>query len=226
MPSRLSNKGNGQAFVERDPYRDDWVAKITREQVLDGYTVRRGEFLFVWINKTAGVSVTSALGIDKDHYNHYTAMELREVVGARDFENMFKFCFVRNPWDKVVSEFRFRIWTYQNELTSDASFAEWVRLAYVDKDPAYHDWPKMFLPQLEWLTDEKGQVAVDFVGRFENLQSDFDRICDEIKIPRQPLRHENRSRESHSYRSYYDSDTKAIVDRVFKADIEYFGYEF
>lgn len=205
---------------------DDWVAKVSPGQVTDAYTLHSGEFLFVWINKTAGVSVAKALGIKKDLYNHYTAMELRKIFGAGAFANMFKFCFVRNPWDKVVSEFRFRIWTYQNELTPDKSFAEWVNAVYVNKDPMYNDWPKMFLPQLEWITDEKGQIAVDFVGRFENLQNDFDRICDAIKIDRQPLSHENRSREPESYRSYYDSETKAIVEKQFKVDIEYFGYEF
>ena len=226
MPAGLSDKSKRQAYVKREPYMDTWVANVSPDQVLDGYTMHKGKFLFVWINKTAGVSVNRALGINKDLYNHYTAMELRDIVGAAAFGNMFKFCFVRNPWDKVVSEFRFRIWTYQNELTSDASFAEWVRLAYVDKDSRYHDWPKMFLPQLEWITDEEGRIAVDFVGRFENLQNDFDIVCGAIKIGRQPLCHENRSRETGRYRSYYDSETKAIVEELFKADIEYFGYEF
>lgn len=214
------------AYVKRRPYIDDWVEDISPDQVLNGYSFHKCEFLFIWINKTAGVSVTNALGINKDLYNHYTAMELRDIFGATVFENKFKFCFVRNPWDKVVSEFRFRIWTHQNELTADTKFREWVKLAYVDKIPKYHDWPKMFLPQLEWITDEQGEIAVDFVGRFENLQKDFDRICAAIEIDRQPLRHENRSREVDSYRSYYDRETKDIVEKLFKADIDYFGYEF
>ena len=161
-----------------------------------------------------------------DIYNHYTAMELRDILGAASFDKLFKFCFVRNPWDKVVSEFRFRIWTYQNELTSDASFAEWVRSTYVENNPQYYDWPKMFLPQLEWMTDEKGDLAIDFIGRFENLQNDFNIICDTINIERKILRHENKSRKNNNYRDYYDDETKSIVENWFKADIEYFGYEF
>jgi hypothetical protein len=188
--------------------------------------MRNREFLFIWINKTAGVSVSNALGINKDLYNHYTAMELREILGPTEFESKFKFGFVRNPWDKVVSEYRFRIWTYQNELTSDTSFSTWLKSTYVDRDPKYYDWPKMFLPQLEWITNEKGEIAVDFIGRFENLQNDFDVISSAIKIDRQLLRHENRSRESAGYRHYYDQETKTIVEKLFKADIEYFGYKF
>jgi hypothetical protein len=193
---------------------------------LCGYGLHRGEFLFVWINKTAGVSVAQALGIDKELYNHYTAFELREILGVEAFGRMVKFCFVRNPWDRVVSEFRFRIWTCQNGLTPEADFARWVRLAYIDRDPRYCDWPKMFLPQLEWLTDETGRIAVDFIGRFENLQADFDTVCDAIGMGQQPLLHENRSRRSGEYRNYYDRETQDIVARVFEADIEYFGYKF
>lgn len=225
MPAS-SPGGHRHAYTTREPYVDDWVADITPDQLLHGYRLHRGEFLFVWINKTAGASVARALGINKDLYNHYTAFELREILGAETFGSMFKFCFVRNPWDKVVSEFRFRIWTCQNELTPEADFAEWVRLAYVDRDPRYCDWPKMFLPQLEWMTDETGRIAVDFIGRFENLQADFDTVCDAIRMDRRPLPHKNRSRESRGYRSYYDSETKNIVERIFKPDIEFFGYEF
>ena len=226
MSEQSASHGQRRAYVKRIPYADGWVADMTPSKVLEGYTRRKGDFLFVWINKTAGVSVALALGINKDLYNHYTAMELREIVGATAFGNMFKFCFVRNPWDKVFSEFRFRIWTNQNELTSDASFAQWVRSTYVEQDPRYHDWPKMFLPQLEWITDEEGHIAVDFVGRFENLQHDFNRICNSIGMERIALPHENKSRETNRYRKFYDDETRSIVEKVFKADIEYFGYEF
>jgi chondroitin 4-sulfotransferase 11 len=226
MSAKSPDNCQRRAYVKRTPYADEWVADMTPANVFDAYTRCKGEFLFVWINKTAGVSVAQSLGINKDLYNHYTAMELRDIVGVTAFDKMFKFCFVRNPWDKVVSEFRFRIWTYQNELTSDASFVEWVKSTYVEKNPQYYDWPKMFLPQLEWITDEEGNIAVDFVGRFENLQADFSSICDAIRIDRQVLRHENKSRETNSYRKFYDDETKSIVENLFKADIEYFGYKF
>jgi chondroitin 4-sulfotransferase 11 len=226
MPGKSSHEGEGRPYAKRLPYADDWVADMNAANVFDGYTRRQGEFLFVWINKTAGLSVTQALGINKDLYNHYTAMELRGIIGTGAFDKAYKFCFVRNPWDKVFSEFRFRIWSYQNELTAEASFTEWVKATYVRKDPQFHDWPKMFLPQLEWITDEDGRLAVDFVGRFENLQEDFNTICDAIHIDRQVLSHENRSRETNSYRRHYDDETRSIVENIFKADITYFGYKF
>lgn len=219
-------KATAKAYKARSPYADPWIGRITPAEIFDSYAKNNGAYLFIWINKTAGVSITKVLGIDKDTYNHYTASELRGIVEPGVFDKAFTFCFVRNPWDKVVSEFRFRVWTYQNELTDDANFADWVRAAYLEKDPKYHDWPKMFLPQLEWITDENGDIMIDFVGRFERLQADFDHICDAIGVKRQVLPHGNKSRDQDDYRRYYDDETKAIVEAHFKADIDYFGYRF
>ena len=49
--------------------------------------------------------MTRALGIEKNLYNHYTAMELREILGTEEFASMFKFCFVRNPWDNRITSY-------------------------------------------------------------------------------------------------------------------------
>jgi chondroitin 4-sulfotransferase 11 len=226
MSLRVSTRETRKAYVRRLPYADHWVANITPSDIFKGYTKSKGDYLFIWINKTAGASIAKTLGINKDAYNHYTATELREILGAKTFDNVFTFCFIRNPWDKVVSEFRFRIWTCQNGLTLDSTFSEWVRSTYIERDPKYYDWPKMFLPQLEWITDQEGDIIVDFVGRFENLQADFDVIANRLNLQCRLLCHENRSRNSTSYRSYYNEETRSIVGDWFRADIEFFGYKF
>lgn len=226
MSEQDSVKKGAKAYPNHIPYIDPWVSDISPRKIFDSYDFEDPDYLFVWINKTAGVSVVKALGIEKDRYNHYTAAELQQIFGDDAYGKMFTFAFVRNPWDKVYSEFRFRIWTHQNELTSSVSFADWVRATYVHRDPQYHDWPKMFLPQLEWLTDGDGRIAVDFVGRFENLQKDFDRICDSLGKERISLAHENQSRKNSGYRDNYDDEARSIVEDHFKADIDFFGYRF
>src|SRR5687768_492427 len=122
------------------------------------------DVIFVHINKTGGTSIEQALGL---RFQHKTALELRAELGRRNWERQFSFAFVRNPWDKVASHYRYRVKTNQTDLgTHTIPFDEWVRLAYGEQDAKYYDQPKMFMPQVDWISDEQGEIMVDFVGRF------------------------------------------------------------
>jgi len=181
-------------------------------------------YAFIHINKTGGTSVAKALGIP--FIQHLTAREIISDVGEELWDSAFKFAFVRNPFSKVVSHYNYRVKTNQTGLkTNNISFREWVKRTYGhDKDYFYYDKPKMFMPQVEWLKDNKDQLNVDFVGRFERIQTDFNIVCSMLGIYKD-LPHLKKSTKK-DYRGYYDTETVDIVHDWFQEDFEIFRYRF
>ncbi|OQX77353.1 MAG: hypothetical protein B6D61_07325 [Bacteroidetes bacterium 4484_249] len=184
---------------------------------------KKRNFVFVHINKTGGMSIEKALGFAEKQ--HFTAIESLQMIGAKKWEKVFKFSIVRNPWDKVVSHYFHRVKTNQTGLRENpVDFKDWVKLAYDQQNPKYYDDPKYFMPQLDWLTDDKGNIMVDFIGRFENLENDFQHICKQIGVTAD-LPFVNKS-EHREYQYYYDDETREIVKKWFEKDIEVFKYKF
>ena len=67
---------------------------------------------------------------------------------------------------------------------------------------------------------------MDFVGRYERLQEDFDEACRRIGIPPRKLPEKRKAKDRGAYREYYDDETAEMVARHFRRDIEEFGYRF
>lgn len=186
------------------------------------YTKYIAPVTFVHINKTGGTSIEQALGLP---FQHRTALEILNAIGKRRWSSRFSFAFVRNPWDKVASHYHYRVKTNQTGLRERrVPFTEWVRLAYGEHATPYYDQPKMFMPQLDWICDQRGRVMVDYVGRFEDLERDFEWIC--RKIGRKASLPHLKSSSQGRYADLYDSETKQIVAQWFAKDIEAFGYRF
>lgn len=179
-------------------------------------------YVFIHINKTGGSSIEKALGISLDHS---TALEKYRQLGDKAWQRKFVFTVVRNPWDKVVSHYHYRVKTNQTGLGSrPIPFPAWLQACYVERNPDYYDEPRMFMPQKQWLVDEQGEMLVEFIGRFEQLGEDFARVCSRLGLNAQ-LGHAKPSSRG-SYRDYYDADSEALVRDCFAEDIEAFGYDF
>jgi len=183
-----------------------------------------GTYIFVHINKTAGTSIGNAIGLPVKH--HQTAREVIASIGRDKWNTAYKFTLVRNPWDKVVSHYEYRRKRNKTEVaTRGISFAEWVKKTYgPDKDPFYYNNPKAFQAQVEWLKNDDGKIDIDFIGKFETINKDFEQIKTRIGLEAE-LPHLNASKRA-GYQSYYDAETREIVANWFREDIEAFGYQF
>ena len=162
--------------------------------------------IFVHIPKAAGRSIElfllERLGMDRDNpadreklliidnpdpyrgtekLTHLSAAEYVQCgyLTQDEFNGFFKFSFVRNPWARLVSEYR-----YRNYL-SHRNFKDFVmnKLPPPGRDDRY----RHIMPQTQMLCSGDGTLLVDFVGKFENLQTDFAEVCTRLGIEKSML---------------------------------------
>jgi hypothetical protein len=148
------------------------------------------------------------------YYHHISAGEILALVGQRLWDDYFKFCVERNPWDRLVSYY---YWAYKSEPRP--AFAEYVRSSR-----------PLALKQsgFEKYTID-GRIAVDKICRFENLEEELEAIRTRIGIPEklQLPRAKSRFRKAgRSYRDYFGEGEKLRVAELFSDEISLFGYEF
>jgi hypothetical protein len=180
--------------------------------------------IFVHISKTGGTSIARAIG--QPWTVHPTAAEIRARVGGHVWSSKPSFAVVRNPWDRTVSEFHYRL--DHGRISRNISFEEWISRTLVEKDPAFWDGDRWFMPQMRWISEpsDSSIMIVDEVGRFETLDEDFQRFCRVHGIDAR-LPHLNASqRDPSTYRNFYSSPTRQIVAEWFAEDIAAFEYRF
>jgi hypothetical protein len=191
--------------------------------------------ILVHVQKTGGMSIRQALNMQQwDPHQHRFASELQLLYGPELWQRYFKFGFVRNPWDRLVSwwemirrnvaEGRPMNGFQRYVLGNAATFEDFIRNCgdeYRDRDGS--KW--IYRNQVEYLTDSDGTLLVDFVGRFENLPADFGFVAARLGLKSTLIPHVNRSTRR-LYAEYYSDELRAIVAHRYARDIAAFGYEF
>ena len=144
----------------------------------------------------------------------------RESVNEEQFQEYFKFTFVRNPWDRSYSAYRNimrdSIHLQRYGLDEKTSLKDFLQ-KWINK--------KMLRPQMYWLKDFSGQVPIDFIGRFENLDSDFEVVLNQLDLSSVTLPH-RLSAGKINYRDHYDQVSKDLVYEAYREEINRFGYSF
>ena len=103
--------------------------------------------------------------------------ERRMEIGRKQFETYFKFGFVRNPWDRVVSLYER---TEALQLRDKMTFEEFVDWIQYSSATCIHSSPHRY--QLDWFVDPNGNVLADFIGKFERLDEDWAFVAQKLGI--------------------------------------------
>ena len=170
-------------------------------------------------------------GWNEEHkfWMHHATMQQINDLYEGDLTEYFKFAFVRNPYKRAVSDWKWLIGksksrrrrkTFLKYLTADGYFSKMLNTENDKSSRIDHTHP-----QYDFIYDKNGNCLVDFIGKTENLQEDFNIVCDRIGIPQQELPHKKKGNYKH-YTEYYDDETRQIVAEKYAKDIEHFGYEF
>lgn len=186
---------------------------------------------------------------------HLTAQEYinYKYINYDLFKSYYKFSFVRNPWSRIVSEYRYR---YANLYDFKTFVLKELPQSNSDCYQKSLDRYRHILPQYNFLFDSEGKQLVDFIGKFENLQRDFELVCKQLGISPNELPYRNKTLERSkklnatnfrektklffskitsslkltclhkNYAWYYDEETKDFVAHLYKKDINYFKYQF
>ena len=195
--------------------------------------------MFIHITKNAGTSMIKNLKLEvikpfkpeykgwpkKGHvtFGHLNAHllhgEYPEILPDKFYDNAFKFSFIRNPWDRLVSVYHHTIKhhnlpfdKYCHNLYKNGLPEKKVRMEYTSQ-------------QVNWLDG-----PVDFIGRYENMKEDWKKLCVTIYGKEKPLEkfltHKGPKYEKKPYKTYYTDKLKNVVAELYSDDIEQFGYKF
>lgn len=184
--------------------------------------------IFIHLPKTAGTSVSLQLGLSMSR--HIPAEEYR-ITNPKKFETYFKFAFVRNPLDRLVSSYAFLRQGGMN--ADDARFAQRKILQFdsfhhfltegFSNDQETREWVH-FRQQKDFVCDAEGRNLMDFTGRFEQIEEDYAKVADLLGKPKD-LPMSNKSVRG-DYREFYSPATIEIVRHYYAEDLEIFGYDF
>lgn len=211
----------------------------------------RYNFLFVHIAKTGGTSIRATLNRYRwrdpyylpqficsrishltDHRlgckfpRHAKIIAAREMLPRELFESVFKFAFVRNPWDLQVSSFHHIRRERPHLMAGHDDFESFLRYKFDPNRPYQFHIDTSIELQSDYLIDLHGKVLVDFIGRYENLGHDFREACRRIGIHPPQLAHRRRASDRSDYRGYYNDATTDLIAEHFRPDTELFDYTF
>lgn len=204
-----------------------------RHQAGFGYTFQpfdAKKCIFVRIPKCATQSISQAL-FGNMAGGHTKLRKYALIFGSSLLHSYFTFTIVRNPWDRILSAYLFL--KKGGASSKDREWGERHLSRYDSFDSFVKGWVTPnnihsylhFQPQYQFIRLHGDLPAVDFVGRFENLEQDFITIRDRLELE-VDLPSLNRNKSRRPYSEYYTEESAEIVRHVYQKDVTFFNYSF
>ncbi|MEP4891919.1 MAG: sulfotransferase family 2 domain-containing protein [Aliiglaciecola sp.] len=183
-----------------------------------------------WFSRGIYGQINNLMGWSNDgmkqftgYHKHARACEVEAKFGSEAFASYYKFAFVRNPFDLIVSLYFYIMQSKKHishELVSNMTFLEFLQWHLAKKPPL----------QIDFLMNEsRDKKLVDYVGRFENLAQDTASIKQQLNLPVSgEIEHRNpsKNRKNKHYKDYYDEESKSLIWNYFRLDFELLGYDY
>ena len=188
------------------------------------------EILFMmWIEnpKVACTSIKKSMFGERQNIHAYVP-SVREL--SAEMNDYYKFTFVRNPYERLVSCFEDKCiqhpgdpcWEGFRNLLEVRNFNQFIiRIYLIPNEQA----EAHFVRQYNLIYDKKGRCLVDFTGKVEHMNEEYKSIRERFNLL--PLSHSNRaaSLTDRNWMDYYTPFTAWLVYRKYKKDFIAFGYE-
>jgi hypothetical protein len=218
------------------------TAGTSVESYFEPYCMREGEWSFShpraeYVSEAGIVGIRTGEPLELQGaiwWNHMPARTIRSLIGETTWNDYFKFCVVRNPFDAMVSAYRY-FWVlhhpprpkpsgYLSRITSTFSKSN----ALAELRASFETWLKsvrMPLDRNKYSID--GQLCMDFIIRHESLLNDIRTVCQRLDIPYRPeeLPHLKKSEKPEfPLESYYTPTSLDLVERAYRFELDTFGY--
>lgn len=150
----------------------------------------------------------------RQFYNHIPAFRVRERIPPKIWQDYYKFCFERNPWDKTISHFYF-----MNGANEKQSFEE-----YISGNSFPWNYPLYTNPL------NNNEIIVDYVAKYENLTAELTRIFDKLNIPfdgELSVRAKGKFRkDKRPYQEVFSNKHRDLIEEKFSQEIKLHGFTF
>ena len=190
------------------------------------------KIIFIHVPKVAGNGLLKSLNINSSNHIHLALYEFEDV---KKFKEYFKIGFVRNPWDRFVSSYYYLKkggmnneydLSMQEKLKRFNEFEDFVfELLYDSKFRNEILKEIHFSTQYSWLMNLEGEIEMDYIGRFENLEEGFLLLKEKLGRNSAELKKYNSSKHK-PYWEYYTKEMVEAVRNIYAKDIDTFNYSF